>query len=230
MTPTPTRCSNGVLDAGEQCDDHNVANDDLCPSDCKYTIGKSAIRGNKRSPAHDKTGCQVEWYVAKNPSMDKDRFGLPNEQQTCQDGDAGCDYSGGTDGTCLFKVVACVNNSSSGLGACKAKGLSSLLLLAPRPDAASSQTVRDALAADVMALQTALMRFENPANPAGGYTVAPPIADGVENLCTQPIDIMVPLAGRSRRTVKIKTRSANAALPLARRNLSILKLVCRQPH
>ncbi|MBI3783756.1 MAG: hypothetical protein HY270_10155 [Deltaproteobacteria bacterium] len=230
VTPTATLCSNGVLDRGEQCDDHNLADGDLCPSDCKYTIDKQAIRGNKRSPAHDKSGCQIEWYVAKNPAMDKDHFGLPNEQQACNDGDAACDFSGGVDGMCLFKVVACVNNSKSGLGACQAKGLSSLLILGPRPDQASSQAVRDALAADLTTLQTALMRFEDPQNPAAGYTHTPPIADGLENLCTQPFNMIVPLAGSSRRVVKIKTRSANAVLPVARRNLSTLKLLCRAPH
>ncbi len=72
-------------------------------------------------------------------------------------------------------------------------------------------------------------RAEDPANPGDGYTHAPPIPEGIVNLCTQPFDVVVPLAGSPRRVVKIRTRSANAVVPVARRNLSALKLVCRSP-
>src|SRR5207249_2036830 len=53
------------------------------------------------------TGCAGEWLV------EQDRFavrrGLPAIQQTCRDGDPGCDADGVADGRCTLRVALCLN-------------------------------------------------------------------------------------------------------------------------
>lgn len=203
QTPTPTRrqalCGNGVLDAGEQCDDGNLDKGDTCPNTCTYSEGNRQatpvlIRGSHKQPSSDSTGCQVEWYVAMGkPTPDNNSLRLPSMQQACTDNDPTCDYNP-TPGkyptpgaqTCDFKVVACVNTTDVQFQGtpgptpkpfCVPRGVSGVFVLSPRPNQ-STGDVGQALSNDLANIQNAFQSLLDPMNPyptppAPGQTPTP---------------------------------------------------------
>lgn len=217
-----------MLNTGEQCDDGNRVDTDTCPNDCKYTEHKSAVRGNRKNPQFDKTGCQVEWYVV-NPSNPKDKYQLPSIKQVCVDGNPTCDFSAANDGLCRFKVVLCLNNNDDKLGACVPNGITGLFIRGPRPDLARTQTLRTVLATDVASVQNAVQHLLNPFDQAAGYVFAPPLSATQLNFCSKPFDVDVLLAGLKKRSVKVRTLSINASFPRERIDLSTLELWCKRP-
>jgi cysteine-rich repeat protein len=236
QTPTATQCGNGVLNPDEQCDDGNPVSGDTCPDTCRYTTSKALIRGHRRSPRADATGCQIEWYVVR-PTVQKDRFGLPSWHQTCTDGDSSCDYDP-TASSCGFKVVVCLNNSDPNLPACTPSGISPVYVIGPRPT--GPQVLRDAISQDLAAIQNALSHLLDPMNPyptppapgqtpVPGYVNAPPLAQEQQSFCSAPFDVTLPLAGHRRRSASVKTLSfSQASRP--RIDASQLKLTCVKPH
>jgi cysteine-rich repeat protein len=222
-----------VLDAGEQCDDGNQVSGDTCPSNCSYSASRSLIRGNRRKPARDRDGCQIEWYAAGANRLDN--YGGPNREQTCEAGDPTCDFNANTPGVCEFQVVVCLNNNDPSLPACTPNGISSVVALSPRPGLTSSPVVRGILAGDLAALQYALAHLLDPTNPATGYDYAPPLAAAQQNVCSAPFAIDVPVdtaRRRSQRRVALTTRSTDNSFPRTRLDVSQLGLTCkwrRQP-
>lgn len=126
------------------------------------------IRGNAKNPFRDKTGCQVEWAVA-NPNNPLDRFGLPNQNQTCQDDDPSCDFDADSPGLCQFQVMICLNDSDPHLAACIPNGIRRISVLAPRQEQSGLPAVRDTLAADAATLRDALQHLGDPRYPEAGY-------------------------------------------------------------
>jgi cysteine-rich repeat protein len=215
-------CGNGVLETGEQCDDGNLVDGDTCPRDCAYTIGKLAIRGNARTPSHDKTGCQVEWYVA-NPGNPLDRFGVPRRKQVCADQDPSCDYDATLD-RCRFEVVACASNGAAGTR-CEPSGLSTVEVRDPKPAQGHTPAEVAALTADAAAVQNAFQNLLDPADPGAGYTATVPIPPSKRYLCSAPFAIDVLKAGSHAGHVKVTVRSRDGSLP-ARTNTSKLQFTC----
>lgn len=187
------------------------------------------IRGSHENPAHDRSDCQVEWWVT-NPNRPLDRYGLPKREQICVDGDASCDFKSAEPGICEFQVVVCLNNHDPGLPACIPSGITSVNVLAPHPERARNGSLRAILATDLATLQAALLHLLDPSNPTAGYVNAPPLAASQQDFCSAPFAIDVPvdvrLTGTSRRSVALLTRSTDNRLPAPRRNLSNLKLTC----
>src|SRR5262249_16697047 len=118
------------------------------------------IRGNRKAPSKDRTGCQVDWYVT-NPGNPLDYFGLPSARHACTDGDPTCDFERSA-GMCGFDVQVCLNNARTELPACTPNGISAVTILGPRPERGHTPLVRDILAADVAALQDAVQHLQNP--------------------------------------------------------------------
>ncbi|HYC22008.1 MAG TPA: hypothetical protein VEI94_04865 [Candidatus Bathyarchaeia archaeon] len=219
----PSSCGNGVIDPGEQCDDGNQTSGDTCPADCKYTAGDSAIRGHTTAPSHDRTGCQVEWYVV-NPAAAPDRYGLPSQKQVCTDQDPACDGDT-TVGLCRFEVVACVSNTDASLPLCAPAGISKLKILGPHPQQAHDPTVQALLTADVAAVQSAFAHLLDPLDPAAGYTSAVPLTADRHDLCSAPFALEVPIHGLSKGTLRLMTSSTDAASH-KRTDRSTLLLTC----
>jgi hypothetical protein len=196
------------------------------------TPAPALIRGDSKNPLRDKTGCQVEWVVA-NPNNPPDRFGLPSQNQICEDDDPTCDFDADAPDLCEFHVVVCVNNSDPHLSACIPNGISRLSVLAPQWKQARLPAARDILTADAATLQDALQHLRDPQHPEAGYVNAPPLDARQQNLCSAPFAIDVPLGVRSSRGrqggISLIVRSTDYSLPRRRTNVSRLKLTCQAP-
>ena len=155
----PAHCGDGVVDAGEQCDDGNFDPCDGCSPTCvvetgvvcgdgvtSTQCGEQCDDGNatvldgctpacrlERIPGggSPKTDCLTEWTIADPTTVPAhDKAGALNWKQSCVDNDPRCDFDGGTPGSCTFHVRVCGNNSD--LPTCYAPSrLSSWLLYRP---------------------------------------------------------------------------------------------------
>jgi cysteine-rich repeat protein len=217
-------CGDGVLDVGEQCDDGNQSAGDTCPADCKYTAGNSAIRGHRTAPAHDRTGCQVEWYVA-GPAAAPDRYGLPSQKQRCTDQDPACDADPAAN-RCRFQVAVCMSNDDPALPSCAPAGIRKLALLAPKTTQSHDPTVQALLATDIASLQNAFAHLLDPLDPEAGYGNAVPVDVTRRNLCSAPFAIDVPVHGVPKGTLRLMTRSTDASPSRAKTDSSTLMLTC----
>lgn len=132
-------------------------------------------------------------------------------------------------GLCEFRVVVCLNALDPHLPTCSANGISGFAVRGPRSEASQSAAVRTALTADLAALQDAVQHLRDPSNPAAGYIYAAPLSGAQQNFCSAPFAIDVPLAGRSRRSVTIITRSTDNTPLNPFQDLSRLKLTCKSP-
>jgi cysteine-rich repeat protein len=136
----PAQCGDGVVDAGEACDDGNRARCDGCDRDCGIEIGLgcgdgiafpscgelcddgNAMDGDgcsacmpERVPGGGaaKSDCYAEWSVDNTANLPRyDKHGAINASQTCVDDDPRCDFDGGVPGSCTFAVDVCVNNTN----------------------------------------------------------------------------------------------------------------------
>ena len=197
------------------------------PSPTPTAIAASAfIRGNRRRPTTDRGGCQVEWLVA-DASSDMDRFGLPSQKQTCQDGDGSCDFKPDTSGICEFHVRVCLNNADPSLPVCEPNGIAGVTVLAPRLRQAITRDSGAILAADLDALQNALGHLQDPGAPAAGYSFGPPLEPTQQGFCSAPFAIEALVSNRSTRSsVTLKTRSSDNGFPRKHLSVSQLQLTC----
>jgi cysteine-rich repeat protein len=180
----PDCCGNGVLEAGEQCEDSNQAAADGCRNNCTYELIPGDGIG---SPARDRRACLVEWAVI-NPrnTPATDRRGRPNFIHTCQNNDPTCDFDLSPVGStaadvCEFYVVACFNNVDPNLANCPqlgvADGIRLLGMSATDPNRAS--------------LLAALQDLRDPLTGATGYRL--PVRWTQQNFCTAPFPIRLGL-------------------------------------
>ena len=230
--PVPSQCGNGVLGAGEECDDGNLASGDSCPADCSYSASGSLIRGDNHKPTHDRAGCQVEWYVV-NPNNPKDRFGLPNMNQTCEDQDPTCDFDP-TPGRCGFEVVACLNNNDPNLPACTANGISNVEVMRPRARLLGLPAVAQIVAATQAKIEAALHALLDPMNPGAGYSNGPPLTASQASFCSAPMGLNIEVFSGSARpnerattALTLRTRSRDNNSSRHRTQLSQLHLTCK---
>lgn len=222
-------CGNGVIDPGEQCDDGNDEAYDECPShsssECRFSGNLNFVRASGAKPARDVKSCQLEWYVV-NPLNPLDRYDLARATQACEEGDPWCDYDA-TDGTCGFRVVACLNNQDPALPACTPRGVSSLELLTPRFKPSRPESEAEA---SRTALADSMDQLLDPAAPELGFTNKVPLAASQKNNCSAPITLNVPLAkigdsyANGSVTVVAKSRDAGER---PKRHKSKIKLVCK---
>jgi cysteine-rich repeat protein len=137
-------CGDGILDAGEGCDDGNRTSCDGCSDLCvpepgltcgdgipEVLCGEECDDGNaivgdgcagscslERIPGGGSplTDCQIEWVVENAANVPLlDKNGAINAVQACRDGDSRCDFDG-VAGTCTFHVRVCANNTNLSSG------------------------------------------------------------------------------------------------------------------
>jgi cysteine-rich repeat protein len=189
-TPTVTPmadpgCGNGILEAGEQCDDGNRVDGDGCRSDCTYELIPGNANGSRSS---ERRACLLEWSVVNpNNAPPLDRRGRPNYVQTCTNNDPSCDFDlDPTDHICEFHVVACLNNTDPNLPMCSPRGVANPV-----------RVIRPKLTNDpgnYMSLSQALQSLRDPSTGAMGLKM--PVSAAATNLCSEPFSIRVPLRGK----------------------------------
>lgn len=213
---TPNYCGNGILEVGEQCDDGNEDDGDGCDHFCDYEL----IPGNaERASVLDNQTCVVEWSVV-NPNNALDGRGRINRRQTCQEGDATCDFDADSHG-CTFQVVACLNNDDSVLPGCPQLGVASPIRIV------SPSVRRDPTNANQIA--AALQSVRDPVTGVGGLTV--PLSPPQVGFCSAPFSVRVPLHESPRRRkqgiVRIATRAQSSETsPNRLRDVDAVDLVC----
>jgi cysteine-rich repeat protein len=97
----PGVCGNGVIDAGEECDDGNTSDGDGCSATCTSEL----IPGHGCNRSKD---CYVEWLVSPTTLAN----GNPQRAQflECNDDDPSCDFGAVPgDAACTFRVALCFN-------------------------------------------------------------------------------------------------------------------------
>ena len=184
------------------------------------------VRGNRRRPATDRSGCQVEWLVVSSGNA-ADRFGLPSQSQACTDGDPSCDFQPETPGLCEFHVRVCLNNADPNLPACTPGGIGTVDVRAPRPRAALGAAAYAMLAADADTLRNALIHLQDPSDRAAQSIYSPPLDPTEQGFCSATFAIQAMVSKRAGRpSVTLKTRSSDYATLRRRVAVSQLQLTC----
>ncbi|MBI4518976.1 MAG: hypothetical protein HY699_24560 [Deltaproteobacteria bacterium] len=180
----PNCCGNGLLEAGEQCEDTNQASADGCRSNCTYELIPGDGVG---SPGRDRRACLVEWAVI-NPhnTPATDRRGRPNSTHTCRNNDPSCDFDLSPVGTaaadvCEFHVIACFNNVDPNLANCAPLGVGDPIRLLGA----------NITGANRASFLTALQDLRDPQSGDTGLTL--PVTETQHNLCTAPFPIRLQL-------------------------------------
>jgi cysteine-rich repeat protein len=123
--PLPGQCGNGILEAGEQCDDGNNVNGDCCSPACQIEPATTQCR-----PAADV--CDVaEFCTGNSPSCPPDVFatnsvvcrpaaGECDVAENCTGSSAACppDSSKPAETSCTDDGNACTTDACDGAGAC----------------------------------------------------------------------------------------------------------------
>jgi hypothetical protein len=176
----------------------------------QYVVGDAEallIPGGGR-PATD---CLLEWDVVDPDEYPPvTRTGLPNPIRTCVDGDPRCDRDGGVTGACAFALAACVNVTDlrlldrDGAMACTAGEIAAATLKQPSPTHR-----RPERAAAGVVLQDLLAGL-GPSTAADGEIVySPPLTSADQ--CTSMGEIVVPLGGKRKSTLKLVTQGRTLA-------------------
>jgi hypothetical protein len=121
----------------------------------------------------------VEWQI-KNPGGEV-VDGFPSRNQSCIDGDPGCDQDAATDGKCVFQVGVSTRVTDARLPECNPNPVESIsinkpnVLSPPNPvDAANGVALRDALAGLGLTVK------------AGTNILVPGVPDVLRDHCTAP--------------------------------------------
>jgi cysteine-rich repeat protein len=223
--PNNAVCGNGVVEAGEQCDDGNTTCGDGCSSNCKIErCGNGIVDCNEdcdEGPNNGKLGdpctaqcteappanripggsssrdCPSEFSLAAGQLV-TNRAGIPSTKQTCVEGDPTCDFDA-IPGNCRFHLWLCLAGDDSRLG-CTADAVGSVDVIQPNATKTGfSGAARDALVA-------VLGRMSFPVGPG--------------ELCSGRINVDVP-AGRSKLVLKTQATTVDGI-----RDRDGLKLTC----
>lgn len=200
--PAPTVCGDGVLQAGESCDDGNADACDGCSTTCAAeSCGNGVVECGEecdlgpdngtpdascdaacglrtpelRIPGEGarRYGCAHEWSVrVADADVPRDREGLPKQSIRCVDGDPSCDGDP-TAGTCRIRVWSCLGGADLRL-ACAAEQVGRFTARAP-----SRNATRAAEKAARAALNVGIASLTLPVGPG--------------ERCTAPMDIDVPV-------------------------------------
>jgi cysteine-rich repeat protein len=231
-------CGDGVVDAGEGCDDGNTVDCDGCSGACVPEPGLgcgdgvpfpacgeacddgNAIEGDGCASCTLERGlgggavgtdCFTAWSI-DNPANEPRyaKSGAFSDSQVCTDNDARCDFDGGIAGSCTFHVRVCVNNTHLA-GCVPGTRLSEWDLRAPSVKSALSRPA-------AAAVRDALMSVV----PAGV------VGTSLHDLCSPNAEVPVPLRGApgsyKKARVTLKTR---ATLYDGRSDTDKLRLECR---
>ncbi len=195
-------CADGVLDAGEGCDDGNRTPCDGCSEICvaepgltcgdgipEVGCGEQCDDGNavvgdgclatcrlEVVPGGGPQGgdCRSVWSISNPSNLPRyDNHGFISRIQQCHDGDSACDFDGAANGSCTFHLRVCAN--SSGVPGCYA-GLRLKSWTLTSPSAAK--------AAKSPALAAVRAAFDG----VPGVIVGPTTVDR----CTDMLDVVLP--------------------------------------
>ena len=223
--PNPAVCGNGIVEIGEQCDDHNTTNCDGCSSNCKIErCGDGVLQCNEQcddgalngtpgdpctancteAPPTDRIpggrsghACVAEFSLATNNLLTS-RDGTPSTRQICVDGDTSCDFDP-TPGRCRFHLWGCFGGADARY-ACPATAVGSALLVRPSP----TQTGFPGAARTTITSALGQMAF--------------PVGPGEQ--CTARMNLDVPV-GRPKLIVKVQSLTVDGV-----RDRDTLKLQC----
>ena len=180
---TTEGCGNGVVECDEQCDDgaRNGTTGDGCDASCRLV---GTIRYLPASHV-DSSNCFLEWAI-ENPNSPVVN-GFPSRNQTCIDGDPSCDADGASDGTCTFRLGACINVDDPRLPTCHPPAIKLLELLHPPP-------LNPADATDVANLGRLVPALEalGPTVKAGSTILQSGVPVTARNVCTPLLPFVVP--------------------------------------
>lgn len=188
-----TTCGNDAINGKEECDGTDLGERTCeslghtggtlaCSETC--TIDTAGCDPSFFAPGGGpaKTDCLGTWRLAKAAGGPNAK-GRVATRQTCRDGDPGCDGDGAADGTCRFRVAACLARSDPRLATCTPPAISAWGLLG-RVDPASPA------AAPLLASVAAL----GPSTLAGAtVTFAPLLAEAG---CAAEVAVPVPAGSR----------------------------------
>jgi hypothetical protein len=141
-----TSCGNDAINGKEECDGGDLGERTCeslghtggtlaCTEDCAITTAGCEPSFFLPGGGPPKSDCLGEWLLSK-ASGGPNAKGKVAARQTCTDGDAGCDADGAADGTCRFRVAACLARADPRL-ACAPPAISAWALLG-KLDPASS--------------------------------------------------------------------------------------------
>lgn len=150
-------CGNGILDAGEECDDGNVVDGDGCSATCETEL----VLGSRTLGRRE---CFQEWLAP--PVAAFDGGGFPSNRIRCTDDDPSCDFGAGSgDAACTFHVAFCFNatdrrrvDSSTGMPFCTPSDVERIYLWT-RPRFASQQVSDPTDLANRAALEATLINL-----------------------------------------------------------------------
>jgi cysteine-rich repeat protein len=216
--PTEASCGNAVVEPGEQCDDGNQDDFDLCPNGCAYGASGRLIHGNHRLRLVRGDGCQLEWYVADR-NLARDPHGFVSPTQSCADQDEGCDFAAAA-GRCRFMIVACLNNADPNLPACRNRDIRRAEIVHP-PNLRGG--LRTSTRVD---LEHALGHLVDPDHPERGAVGALPLSAEQRNFCSRPFPVDVDVRGRGVGVVSLIVDTFSAAELAPRRERARLRLIC----
>lgn len=133
------------------------------------------------------TDCAFEWITAPVPPFNG--RGIPRNALVCYEGDPRCDFDPDlTNGSCTFHVSMCINNTDPRLPSCVPSDLAALEVRRPSPWSL------------VLTDKAIVSALENQAASGFGVTVqrrntlqSAGTANSTPNLCSNPLNIVVPL-------------------------------------
>ncbi len=169
------------------------------------------------------TDCNSEWRVSPVPP--RNRVGVPTNTLACMDGDSSCDFDAdATNHSCTFHVALCINNDDPRLLKCYPLDIDSFEVKQPSP-----KSTKPADMAIVAALEGQAANGFGVTVVRSGRVVFFGSANATADLCSGPLDIVVPLhalaGGRyltGRATLTIQTISSDG-----QRDSDTLRLQCK---
>ena len=176
-------CGDSILECNETCDDGNLENGDGCEDTCQATgVGGVRIAGTR-----PRNSCLVQWdLVTADPALNGN--GDADNEQSCTDGDPGCDQDDAINNQCTWEISACLGVTSAEQPLCNAAPIVFAKLRKPRVNFGGDPVNlanADAVAAALVGLGGTVK--------SGTTTLqsGPNLPEG--GTCTGPFDFVVPV-------------------------------------